>query len=310
MKFVSRHKYLKWILLLGVVLSITAGLLYGWNNFLYSGVDIEDYAMDQQLLSLRQTEQSLLDNSSTFKMQASSTYPEKYQTNFGILLYHRVTANPKFKNSRWSVTPDNFENQIKYLQDQGYSFVKMTESYQKFLSVSSTTSSPYHKTLAITFDDGYRDVYTTVLPLLKKYNIPATVFVITKDVGKNGNVTWEMLKEMVGSGLVEVGSHSVSHKYSTKLSKDTLLEEFAGSKAIIEEKLGSSIFVLAYPYGAANAMVYEVAKQAGYLGAVRVMAGGRPAAENFFAWRRVAVDKGDYGPLFLKKIFTAFGVIK
>lgn len=307
MKFFSHHKNLKWILLLGAVFLITAGLLFWWNNFLYSGLDVEDYASDQQLMLMRQTEQDLFDNSSTFKMQASSTYPEKYQTNFGILLYHRVTTNPKFKNSRWSVTPTNFESQVKYLQDQGYGFVKMTESYQKFLSASST---PYHKTLALTFDDGYRDFYTTVFPLLKKYNISATIFVITKDVGKNGNVTWEMLKEMVGSGLVEVGSHTVSHKYSTKLSKGALVEEFAGSKAIIEEKLGLPIFVLAYPYGAANATVYEAAKQAGYLGAVRVMAGGRPNANDVFSWRRVVVDKADYGPLFLKKIFTAFEVIK
>lgn len=310
MKFFSHHKNLKWILLLGAVFFITAGLLFWWNNFLYSGLDVEDYESDQQLSELSQTEQNLLENSSTFKMQASSTYPEKYQTNFGILMYHRVTTNPKYKNSRWSVTPTSFENQIKYLQDNGYSFVKLTDAYQKYLIASSTTSSPYHKTLAITFDDGYRDFYVTVFPLLKQYNISATVFVIINDVGKNGNVTWNMLKEMVGSGLVEVGSHTLSHKYSTKLSKDTLLEEFAGSKAIIEEKLGFSIYILAYPYGAANATVYEVAKQAGYLGAVRVMAGGRPSVNNVFSWRRVTVDKADSGPLFLKKIFTAFEVIK
>ncbi len=310
MKFFSHHKNLKWILSLGAVFLITAGLLFWWSTFLYSGLDIEDYASDQQLASLRQADQTLLDNSSTFKMQASSTYPEKYQTDFGILMYHRVSTNPKYQYSRWSVTPTSFENQIKYLQDNGYSFVKMTEAYLKYSFNNSTFLSPYRKTLAITFDDGYRDFYTIVFPLLKKYNIPATVFVITKDVGKNGNVSWEMLKEMVDSGLVEVGSHTMSHKYSANISKDVLLEEFAGSKAIIEEKLDVPIFVLAYPYGFANASVYEVAKQAGYLGAVRVLAGGRPSVDNFYSWRRVTVDNVDAGPLFLKKVFTAFHVIK
>jgi len=310
MKFFTKHKNLKWIFLLGAVFLVTAGLLFWWNNFLSSGLDVEDYAFDQQLMSLRQSEQDLLDNSSTFKMQASSTYPEKYQTDFGILMYHRVSANSKYKNSRWSVTPDNFERQIKYLQDNGYSFVRMTEAYQKYLAASSTTSSVYHKTLALTFDDGYRDFYTTVFPLLKKYNISATVFVITRDVGKNGNVTWEMLREMIRTGLVEVGSHTISHKYTTRLSSDALWEEFSGSKAIIEEKLGSPISALAYPYGVANPSVYAIAKQAGYLGAVRVMAGGRPSVTNVFFWRRVTVDNADFGPLFLKKIFTAFAVIK
>lgn len=307
---IKKHKNLKWILLLGLVLLLTAGLLIFLNNFVYDGSDVEDYAVDQQLVSLSQSEQELLENSSTFKMQASSTYPEKYQTNFGILMYHRVTINPKYRDSRWSVTPENFEGQIKYLQDSGYGFVKLADAYKTFLNASSTTTTPYHKTIALTFDDGYRDFYTTVFPLLKQYNVPATVFVITKDVGKNGNVTWEMLKEMVETGLVEVGSHTMSHKYSTRLSKDVLLEEFAGSKAIIEEKLGTSIFVLAYPYGAGNALVYETAKEAGYLGAVRVLAGGRPTAENVFSWRRMMVEKKDSGPLFLKKIFTAFEVIK
>lgn len=310
MKFFNRHKNIKWILLLGTVLFVVAGLLVWWSNFWFSGQDVEDYAVDQQLSELRQTEQNLLDNSSTFKMQASSTYPEKYQTNFGILMYHRVSDNPKYNRTRWSVTPTSFENQIKYLQDNGYSFVKMTEAYQKYLSTSSTTSSPYHKTLALTFDDGYREFYTIAFPLLKKYNIPATVFVITSDVGKNGNVTWEMLKEMISTGLVEVGSHTVSHKDSTRISNNALLKEFVDSKSIIEKNIGTPIFILAYPYGSANASVYETAKQAGYLGAVRVLAGGRPSVNNLFSWRRMVVDNADAGPLFLKKIFTAFQVIK
>lgn len=303
----KKHKNLKWIIILGVYFLLVAGLLIIWNNFLYGGTDPEDYASDQQLANLVSTEQGLFENSSTFRMQASSTYPEKYQTNFGVLMYHRVTDVPKYKSSRWSVTPAIFEAQIQYLQDSGYNFVKMSDAFNAF---SNTSGTPYHKILALTFDDGFRDFYTTVFPLLKQYDIPATVFVITKDVGKNGNVTWEMLKEMTDSGLVEVGSHTISHKYSTRISKDELLEEFAGSKAIIEEKLNTPVFTLAYPYGVADASVYVVAKQAGYLGAVRTMGGARPSADNLFSWRRVAIYKSDIGPLLLKKIFTAFEVIK
>jgi|GEM_PF-3098057 len=310
MKKNKKHFYLKWILVLGSCFLAVAVLLVAWNYFMYSGVNQEDLINDTQLQSLRDQEKYNLESSSSLKQKAESLYPEKYQTNFGILLYHRISTNPKFSNSRWSVLPENFENQIKYLKEQEYSFVKLGDAYGKYVSTSSTTSSPYYKTLVLTFDDGYRDFYTVVFPLLKKYEIPATVFVITKDVGKNGNVTWEMLKEMEKSGLVEVGSHTISHKYLTHLSDGALFEELSGSKDIIEKQLGHMIKTLAYPYGAADSSVYEMAQKTGYIGAVRVMGGGRPTSDSLFTWRRVAIDDADIGPVLLKKIFTAFEVIK
>lgn len=234
-------------------------------------------------------------------------YPEKYNWHGGILVYHRIVNDPKNKLGRWVVSPDNFERQIKYLLDGGVTFVKLETLYSAY---ASTTSDNLKNTLVLTFDDAYRDFYTTVFPLLKKYNIPATVFVITSDVGKNGNVTWDMLREMQLSGLVEIGSHTVHHYDLTRTRPETVLAEMKNSKNKLEMELGLPVRYLAYPFGSANLTTAKAAEESGYNGALRVLAGQRFETANPFMWRRMVVLDNDYGLPLLRRIHSSFEVLK
>jgi peptidoglycan/xylan/chitin deacetylase (PgdA/CDA1 family) len=97
----------------------------------------------------------------------------------------------------------------------------------------------------LTFDVERPDFYSDVYPLLKKYGFKATVFVRT-DYVENGCPSWEQLREMRDSGLVEIGSHSVGHPVLTCLSLPEAKREILMSKAILEEKLGSRIVIFSY----------------------------------------------------------------
>ena len=99
---------------------------------------------------------------------------------------------------------------------------------------------------------------------MKKYGIPATIFVITKMIGKEGFLTLGQIKEMSRSGLVDIESHTKSHFWLTGLDDDTLREEAEGSKKILEGILGKGVNYICYPMGAYNERVKNAVKKCGY----------------------------------------------
>ena len=107
--------------------------------------------------------------------------------------------------------------------------------------------------LSITFDDGYKNHYGTVAPLLKKYNFTATFFIPTSHYKSDYN--WLMNKSDIEELIIlghEIGSHSISHPYLTNLSNDELSKEVSGSKKILEEDFSISIKSFAFPYSDYN----------------------------------------------------------
>lgn len=243
-----------------------------------------------------------------FSQMASTTILDpKFHTHFGILMYHHIDHDPTHRSGWLSVTPENLDKQIGYLITQGYRFVTLNTAYNFFQTASTT---PPDKTLVLTFDDGYRSFYTGAYPLLKKYHVPATVFVITQDIDKRGNVTWAMMKEMVASGLVEIGGHTVNHRNLRHLSALNALDQFARGKAILESGLGIKVTTAAYPYGAYSSMIKKVAAAAGFKGAVGIFSAEPPRWSNKFAWRRVTITNRELGLALLRKIYLAFEVAK
>jgi peptidoglycan/xylan/chitin deacetylase (PgdA/CDA1 family) len=112
-----------------------------------------------------------------------------------IIMYHSV--NPVVENPavhRLVVAPEDFERQMRFLKSHRYNVVLLSE-LARMLS-SGRKLSP--KTIAITFDDGYKDIYTYAFPVLKKYNLHATNFVIIDEVGRvlDDRLSWDQIKEM------------------------------------------------------------------------------------------------------------------
>lgn len=171
-----------------------------------------------------------------------------------ILLYHDfVTTVPDSDPDNFSYinTPQSYEENIKVLLENGYTFI----SFQELNDANNGKIKLPERPILITFDDGYYSNYEYIFPILKKYNVKASIFIVTDKIGKEIDgkkyLSWEQCKEMQDSGLVEIFSHSKRHVFYDKLPVRTIRDDVIESYRIIEENLGTTnLKVFAYPYGA------------------------------------------------------------
>lgn len=180
-----------------------------------------------------------------------------------IFLYHHIVKEEsEIQYDYMQTTEKTFEEQIKGLENLGYHFI----SYQDLIDYNNGQKELYKKSCVLTFDDGCKDIYTNAYPILQKYNIPFTMFVVTNAVGADGCASWEELKEMQDSGLALIASHSTNHTEFNKLSVEETLENVNNSYKSLEENLGEQkIKIFTYPYGLYSQEQLEPLKEEGYV---------------------------------------------
>lgn len=202
-----------------------------------------------------------------------------------ILLYHYVEyVKDEGDTIRKSldIVPYIFEQEIKTLKDAGFSFIT-TKDLADALD-GETVLPP--KSVILTFDDGYRDFYTDVFPILKKYQVKAVAYIVPNFLDRPNNLTTWQLKEIAKSGLVEIGAHTMDHSYLAGLSLQRVKFEVEQSKKILEKNLGVKIVSFAYPYGAFDNQAIDVVKKAGFRSAVTTISGTYAMDINrFFLYR-------------------------
>lgn len=217
-----------------------------------------------------------------------------------ILLYHYVEyVKDKGDTIRQSLTvnPYWFEEQAKYLINNGYTTITLGDLYEVINNQKKIPQKP----VIITFDDGYRDFYTDAFPILQKYNLKATNFVFPNVLDKPNNMDTWMVKKISDSGLVTIGSHTLSHIYMPKVNEKHLRTELVESKSILEKIIGKPVDFFAYPYGAYDEKSIEEVKKAGYKLAVATTLGSAHNREMLFKLSRIRV--GNYsGELFQKRL--------
>lgn len=189
-----------------------------------------------------------------------------------ILVYHYVefVKDPKDTVRRsLDILPPTLEQQIKTLKDAGYTFIVAAD-----LGLYLDGKKPLpQKPIVLTFDDGYEDFYTDVFPILKKYNVVATEYVISGVLNTPNYMTTPQLREVVQSGLVEIGAHTITHPNLTTLPIDIAKKEIEESKSSLENLLGIKVVSFAYPYGGYNEQLAELTKKAGYTNATTTKGG-------------------------------------
>lgn len=180
-----------------------------------------------------------------------------------IFLYHHIVKEKsEIQYDYMQTTEKTFEEQIRGLENLGYHFI----SYQDLIDYNNGQKKLYKKSCVLTFDDGCRDIYTNAYPILQKYNIPFTMFVVTNAVGADGCASWEELKEMQDSGLALIASHSTNHTEFNKLSVAETLENVDSSYKALEENLGEQkTKIFTYPYGLYSQEQLEPLKEEGYV---------------------------------------------
>ena len=198
-----------------------------------------------------------------------------------VLNYHQVGSN----FTPLCVPTHLFDEQMLYLKENGYITITPEELYE---GIEGTMVLPERPVL-ITFDDGYVDNYNNAMPILKKYGMRATIFVVPGFTSVQANyLTWEQLKEMEKNGFT-IQSHTLNHRALEELPDDEIRAELLNSKILIEKNLGHSVDFLAYPTGTYNLHIAGIAKDVGYKAAYTIKYGSVDKGSNIYALERVPI---------------------
>ncbi|MEP7329352.1 MAG: polysaccharide deacetylase family protein [Betaproteobacteria bacterium] len=233
----------------------------------------------------------------------AGVYSNGYQT-VSVLCYHRFGA----KGSRLNVTAAAFEAQMDFLARNGYHVVSLNQ-LAGFLEGREPLPP---KTVVITIDDGYKSTFEVAWPILRKFGFPATVYLYTDFVGAGDALSWAQMKDMSASGLIEIQPHSKTHANLTlrlpgeteARYRDRIRREVEAPISTLRDRVATTSFSYAYPYGDVNDYVTELlAKQkVGY--GVTVTSGGNAFYAYPFMLRRTMIFGNEDIDAFKAKLTT------
>lgn len=208
-----------------------------------------------------------------------------------ILMYHYINDEEPLR-SKLGVSIKSFERQMRFLKEHKYNVIPLDELVN---AIKAGQRLPA-KTVCITFDDGYLDNYTNAYPILKKYNLPAAIFVVIDRIGKRlGNddyMNWRQIEEVAGSGLISIGSHSMTHPNLSEVTSEVSLKyEIRESKIILEERLKKKVDFFSYPFGGISAKARELAIEAGYKASVATNLSRYHPNNDIYALKRLRISE-------------------
>ena len=210
---------------------------------------------------------------------------------FPILEYHQVTDAPLDPDFEiYNVTPAEFAEQLDYLQSEGYTTITIKDFVMAMRGYRQLPEKP----IILTFDDGYADNYTEMLPILESHGMTAVVYVITNELGNAGYLTFDELKDMQWRGI-EIGSHTSDHIALTELDATFQRRQLRESKIYLEWSGLEPICSLSYPNGAFNAEIEEILREENYLAAVTGETGLNTLETNPFELYRINIRKPRFG---------------
>ncbi|WP_396276561.1 polysaccharide deacetylase family protein [Haloimpatiens lingqiaonensis] len=209
---------------------------------------------------------------------------DTYKYSIPILMYHSISDN---KNGFFVVDKNNFRKQMKYIKDNGYETLTLDQVYYHILQ-----DKPFpDKSVVITFDDGYKDNYVNAYPVLKEFDLKATIFVVADYITNGSSTIYSSLKELreMNENGIDIQCHTSSHKKLDKLSYSEQLQDLGLAKEKIENLINNNVKFLAYPYGRYNNDTIKAAKKLGYEMAVTTHMGYCNANEESFKVRRICI---------------------
>jgi len=178
-----------------------------------------------------------------------------------ILLYHRIAYSPI--DSRYYVTPEKFEEQIKLLHDWEYTVIPVELLVKAIKDGADLPPRP----IILTFDDGDISVYESAFPIMQKYGLTGVVYIVGNYMNTEGYMSAEQIKELAAAGW-EVGSHSMNHRDLRKIEPEAQRFEIVESRKVIEEATGVTVDTFAYPFGFMGSNGGEYAHVAEYIAAM------------------------------------------
>lgn len=219
-------------------------------------------------------------NASSSSIQKTSPTPQekKSEENFGyclnvpVLLYHHVQPDSEAKRLwQTALSVDNgiFDQQMSYLVSQGYTAISAKQLVDALLLHIPLPQ----KSIVLTFDDGYKDVYSYVYPILQKYRLTANLMIATGLVGGSDYLSWGDIEEMSRSGLFYFTNHTWSHYPIDQGGYDKVKSEVQTGRKQLEEHVNQIVNIFTYPYGTFNNDAIRVLIEDGVSGAFSTIPG-------------------------------------
>lgn len=216
-----------------------------------------------------------------------------------ILMYHSISNAAGAKFRQFTVSPASFAEQMAYLHVHRYTTLTVTQYIQ---ARSQGAAALPVRPVVVTFDDGFADFFTEALPVLRHYNLTATLYITTAFVDGLSSwmrrekeiarpmLSWQQVRHIAASGI-ECGAHTHTHPQLDILSLRSASHEMAHSKRLLEDHLGQAICSFAYPYGYLTARLRQTAREIGFTSACAVRHAQSSIHEDPFRLARLMVDR-------------------
>jgi peptidoglycan/xylan/chitin deacetylase (PgdA/CDA1 family) len=218
-----------------------------------------------------------------------------------ILLYHRF--GPVAADSMTVTTPV-FESHLAFLRKNGYTVIPLRQLIDYYLRKGP---QPPRKAIVIVADDGHKTVYSEMLPLIRKYHVPVTLFLYPSAISNASYaMTWRQIRELKETGLFDLQGHTYWHpnfKIEKKRLKpgdfEKLVEmQMKRSREKIERETGTRVDLLARAFGIFDDYLTTKASEAGYVAAFTIEARHAGPAENMLRLPRYLLSNADNGKTF------------
>jgi peptidoglycan/xylan/chitin deacetylase (PgdA/CDA1 family) len=243
---------------------------------------------------------------------------------FGILMYHRIAeTGATARRPTWNVTPSRFREQLRFILSEGYQVWPL----QRIIDYSVSGRPLPERVTALTFDDGYENVFLHAWPILRELGAPATIFVVTGCMGSDRPfpfdrwgtlarselpaaawrpLSWAQCRELQGSGLVSIGSHTHTHG-DFRGREELFRTDLEDSLASLRSQLGARSYTFSFPYGSralgsAGEDLMMCARAAGVTCALTTDTGLIAPGSSPFGWGRFEVTEEDTGPTIISKL--------
>jgi peptidoglycan/xylan/chitin deacetylase (PgdA/CDA1 family) len=222
--------------------------------------------------------------------------PADDQVSVPVLAYHRF--GPTVADGM-TVTTRVFEAQLQWLKDNHYTVIPL-RTLINYLGDNGPPPPP--KSVVITADDAHKSVYTEMLPLVRRYGIPVTLFIYPSAISNASYaMTWEQLKELQHSGQFDLQSHTFWHPNFKREKKKLAAEAYqklvdtqlGKAKTVLEKHFGPTVDLLAWPFGIYDDYLEKEAQKAGYAAAFSIDRRHAGKSEALMALPRYLMVNGD-----------------
>ena len=215
-----------------------------------------------------------------------------------VLMYHFFGSDKDAGQSKNFVSRKSFARQMAWLKYGGYHVITLDE----YNAIRTGKQKSRGREILLTFDDGNYSFETDAYPVLKKYDFPGVIFLVSESVKhkSNGSMDTETVKRILSGSKVEVGSHSQTHPFLSQMSEEQIRRELVDSRKDLEGLFGVPVLDFAYPYGDYNERVMKIAEEAGYRTAFTTSYKKlRSAAPSSFALTRTKITRSaNFLPVF------------